>query len=423
MNAAESGTLAPVPPRVFYGWWLVLACLAIQAVAGGAGIYLYSLFAGEVERSFSVDRATVMLAATGHAFAAGLLGPKLGDLMDRYSLRRILIASALAMGSGFVLISFTPGVWGFIAGYTLLIPFGSVALVTLFAPLLLSRWFVRQRGLAIGIAALGTQLGGLAMPPLVAMLTEAFDWRIAMRVVGVFVATAVTLLTYWTIVDRPQDRGFAPDGEVAKESIAAVQRGPLPGAKASLRAVLSDRNFWLASFGMSAITAMLSVVLSNLVLFATDIGASREKAALLLSLFALIGMAMSPIVGRLCDLLDIRAVFAALLTLGIIALTFFTFTDTYQGLVMCTIIVALAGGGVSPFFGALVGRLFDLRIYGRAIGSMSLVVVTVSAAVPVLSGWLFDATGSYRLMFLTLIVLMLIPLAYTPLIKPRAQGA
>jgi MFS family permease len=401
---------------------MVLACLVIQAVAGGASIYLYSFFAGEVETAFSSDRATVMLAATGHAVVAGLLGPKLGDLLDRYSLRRILIASSLTMGAGFVLISFTPGVWGFIAGYTLLIPFGSAALVTLFAPLLLSRWFVRHRGLAIGIAALGTQLGGLALPPVVALLTEEFDWRFAMRAVGVFVAAAVSMLSYWAIVDRPQDRGLAPDGDAVAVPVASTRHGLQKAARASLRAVLMDRNFWLASFGMSAIIAVFSVVLSNLVLFATDIGAPRDQAALLLSLFALVGLGMSPIVGKLCDLLDIRTVFAGLLSVSIIALTLFTFAESYRGLVTATVIVALAGGGISPFFGALVGRLFDLQIFGRAIGCMSLVAVTISAAVPVLSGWLFDATGSYRIMFIALIVLMLIPLAYMPLIKPRPKG-
>jgi len=408
--------------RVFYGWWLVLACLGIQAVAGGASIYLYSFFAGEVERAFSADRATVMLAATGHAIAAGLLGPKLGDLLDRYPLRRILVACALAMGSGFVLISFTPGVWGYIAGYTLLIPFGSAMLVTLFTPLLLSRWFVRQRGLAIGVAALGTKLGGLGLPPLVALLTEEFDWRFAMRAVGVLVAVVVSILAWYVVVDRPQDRALAPDGDAAVEPELPAEQLQPPVAPSSLRLVLEDRNFWLASFGMSVLVATFGVLLSNLVLFATDIGAPREQAALLLSVFALVGMVMSPVVGKLCDMLDIRAVFAGLLSVSLVALILFTLADSYRGLLLATVIVALAGGGISPFFGAMVGRLFDLRIFGRVIGSMSLVAVTVSAVVPVLSGWLFDVTGSYRVMFLALIVLMLIPLAYMPLIKPRLQG-
>lgn len=422
LNSSETWAMRLAPSRVFYGWWLVLACLVIQAVAGGITTYLYSLFAGEVERAFSVNRATVMLAATGHGLAAGVLGPKLGDLLDRYSVRRILIASALVMGSGFVLISFTPGIWGFIAGYTLLIPVGSATFTTLFTPLLLSRWFVRQRGLAIGIAALGTQLGGLTLPPLVALLIDEFDWRFAMRVVGIAATAVISILAYWTIVDRPQDRGVGPDGGVAAAPTTAVHSRVQVGARASLRAVLVDRNFWLASFGMSVIIATFSVVLSNLSLFATDIGAPREQAALLLSLFALIGMGMSPIVGRLCDLLDIRIVFASLLTVCILALLLFAFADSYRGLVMATVVVALAGGGISPFFGALIGRLFDLQIFGRAIGCMSLVAVTVAASVPVLSGWLFDATGSYRMLFVALAVLMAIPLAYMPLINPRPRG-
>ncbi|MBL8270843.1 MFS transporter, partial [Steroidobacter sp.] len=329
-------------------------------------------------------------------------------------------ASSIAMGAGFFLISFTSDVRGFIAGYTLLIPIGSATLTTLFAPLLLSRWFVRQRGLAIGLAALGTKLGGFMLPPVVALLIDEFDWRFAMRVVGILIAVVVCLLACWAIVDHPQDRGLAPDGDIAAESLASKQP-QVPTEKVTLQAVLADRNFWLASFGMSVILAMFSVVMSNLSLFATDMGAPRDKAALLLSMFALIGMCVSPIIGRLCDVLDIRAVFAGLLSVCIAAVSLFAIADSYAGLVAATMTAAIVGGGISPFFGALVGRLFDLRIFGRALGSMSLVAVTISAAVPVLSGWLFDLTGSYRGLFIGLIVLLAIPLAYMPLIRLRPQ--
>lgn len=411
--------------RLFYGWWLVLACLLIQAIGAGCTMYLFSLFAGEVERSFEVSRATVMIAATGHGFATGLLAPKLGALLDRHSIRSVVIGSAVIMGSAFVLMSVTPSVWGFVGGYALLIPIGSAVLTMLFSPMLLSRWFVRNRGLAIGTAALGTQFGGLVIPPLVALLIEATDWRIAMRVVGIAAVLLITFLARWVLVDRPSDRGLAPDGEQPVPAPAEQARdasAKAEGADSAMAQVLRSRNFWIAAFGMSTLIATYSVLLSNLALFATDIGTPREQAALLISLFAIVGMVSSPIAGKLCDLLDIRWIFAGILAVSIVALGVFAAAENYQGLAVATVIVAFSGGGISPFYGAMIARLFDLDLYGRVLGTMSLFVFTAGAAAPFASGWIFDVMGSYRMLFIGLMGVMAVPLVCIPLIRPRAAG-
>lgn len=404
--------------RVFYGWWLVLICLLIHGITAGVTIYLYSIVAGEVEQEFSAGRAVVMMGLTGHGIAAGLLAPKVGDLMDRFSIKWIVIGSAFLMSSGFVMMSFSPSVWGVVGSYSLLIPAGSAALSMLFTTSLLSRWFVRHRGLAMGIAAVGAHLGGFTIPPVVAMLIEAFDWRIAMRAVGLFVAVVIPVLAYWTIVDRPSDRGLSPDGDPQQSNVPSASASPTTEAGiASLKTVLTDRNFWLMAFGITAMIAMFVAILANLTLFATDIGTPQEQAALLISLYAVVGMIASPAVGRLCDLLDIRLVFGGLLAVSVLAMFCFLMADDYTGLLIATAIVALPAAGFMPLWGTMVGRLFDLRLYGRVMGSMKLFTAVGSSTSPVLSGWLFDVTGSYRTLFIALIVLLTIPLLCTPLIR------
>lgn len=414
-------------PRIFYGWWLVLVCLLIQGIAVGVTIYTYSIIAGEAERAFSASRAVVMLGMTGQSIMTGLLAPKMGDLLDRVSIKGTIIATALIMGLGFTLISFTPSVWGFVAGYTLLIPAGASVLGMMAASVLLSRWFVRHRGLAIGIAALGTQLGGFTIPPLVASLIDAFDWRIALRAIGLSVAILIPLLAYWTIVDRPADRGLAPDGDRPAPEPAQSSGADTEAAAgvSSLKPVLADRNFWLVGFGIAVMVAMFTTVLANLALFATDMGTPREQAALLISLYAAVGIVFSPIIGRLCDVIDIRLVFAGMLLINIAAMAGFVLAEDYPGLMIATAMVAVSGGGMTPLWSALIGKLFELRLYARVMGAMTLFTVTASSLAPLLSGWLFDLTGSYRILFLALIALMAIPLFYMPLIhkKDEAQSA
>ena len=82
----------------FMGWRMALVCLLVQAIVGGISIYLYSMFAGEIEKAFEAKRATVMLAATGHAVVSALVGPKLGQMMDGHRLRWTMIGCARGWG-------------------------------------------------------------------------------------------------------------------------------------------------------------------------------------------------------------------------------------------------------------------------------------------------------------------------------------
>lgn len=400
-------------PTIFHGWWLVLVCLVIQGIVTGVTIYSYSLYAGEVEQAFQASRAVVMLGMTGQSIMIGLLAPWLGGLLDRVSIRGTITLTALVMATGFVSISFTPTVWGFVAGYTLLVSVGLSALGMMSASVLLSRWFLRHRGLAIGIAALGTQLGGFTIPPLLAWLIEGADWRFALRAVGLCVAVLIPLLARF-VIDRPSAVGLAPDGDpmAGDQAVHGAQGSDLQSL--SLARILANRQFWLGGFGIAVMVAMFTTVLANLALFATDMGIPREKAALLIALYAAVGMVASPIIGRACDLFDIRWVFAGLLTFNIASMALFSVADDLAGLMLATGIVAISGGGLTSFWSALVGKLFAIQFYARVMGTMTLFTVTAGAVTPLLSGWLHDLTGSYRTLFLALIVLMAIPLLYSP---------
>lgn len=406
----------PRASPIFYGWYLVGVCLLVQAIAAGMTIYLYSILAGEVEREFSSGRAAVMLGLTGSSITTGLLAPKMGAWLDRYSIRTVVACSALALGSGFIAMSFTPNVWGFVASYALLVAAGTVALSMLFAPLLLSRWFLRQRGLAIGIAALGTQLGGFLFPPLMTLLIDSFDWRIAVRAMGVFVVLVIPLLSWRTIVDRPDVLGLGPDGDrPLHDPIRLTAAGARhPG---QFMWILRDRSFWVAGSGIAVMVAMFTTVLANLAFFATDIGASREQAAWLISLYALVGMVFSPLIGRCCDRLDIRIVFAALLLTNISALALFRDASSYGALLTATALVAVSGGGFMPFWGALIGRLYALQEYGKVMGVMTLFAVGASSLSPLLGGFLFDLTGNYKQLLLLFMLLTAAALLFVPLLR------
>ena len=137
------------------------------------------------------------------------------------------------------------------------------------------------------------------------------------------------------------------------------------------------------------------------------------------------GIVFSPLVGRFCDQLDIRVVFAGLLSINIVALLLLRGAQDYQDLVYATALVAVSGGGFMPFWGAMIGRLFPLPQYGTVMGAMTLFAISASSLAPVLSGVLFDATGDYQVLLLALTLLMVVALLCVPMIRSgqKASGA
>lgn len=402
---------------IFYGWWLVLLSVALGGIGGGVSIYIISLIASAIEQEFEASRLVIMMAFTGHNLIAGLLAPRISHLMDHLSVRKVLTGASLMAGAGYLIIAISPSIWGFVGAYALLLPVFSLAMTSLAPAILLSRWFIKHRGSAIGLATLGTQMGGFLFPPFVAILFEVFGWRTSMAGIGVGAAIIVPLLVYLFLVEHPSDKGLNPDGAKTDPDL----NRPAPASQAQLDDLVHlsvrTRKFWLLSFALTVLMAVFTAVLSNLALFAMDIGVPRESAALLISLYSMTALLSAVIVGRICDVMDIRIVLAGSLTMACGSMLLFSTGSTFTILAVATGMIAVSGGGFMPLWSSLVGKLFDNRIYARMFGQVSRVTITAAALSPLLSGLLFDVTGGYRLMFLIFAGAAVVALLYTPLLK------
>lgn len=415
---------APQAPTLFYGWVLVAVLLILLSLGQGVAIYMYSLVAGAVNTEFGATRFMLMLGSTGMFLMIGLCSPVLGRLLDRYPSKGILLAGAIAMGLGFMLVALSVHIWMVVASYVVFLGVGAAILSPLATSTLLSRWFVRRRGLAIGIATLGTQFGGFVFPPIVAATMEAYSWRIAIGGLGLAILVILPPVIWLLVVDRPENKGQLPDGQslpVAAEGQGAAPRPVAP--KLGFAELLLQRNFLLVVAIVGVVVATNTLLLTNLALFAAEVGETPARGALLVSLTSLLGIAFSPLVGWLCDTISIRLV-AALVTL-FLALACFIFgvANTYPLLLLATFFQGVGGGGVFPLWASLVGHLYHTRVYGQVMGSVTLLISISTAMAPVLGGWSYDVTGGYRFMFLVLLALLILVLLLTPLLRvPRDQG-
>ena len=412
--------------RIFYGWFLVALTLFLQSVGVGTTLYMYSVIAGAISTDMPSARSVLMLGSTAMLVVGALLSPFVGTMLDRYPMKWIIVCGGVALGVGFVLLGFSTQIWHVVLCYMVFMGVGLTALGSVVASTLLARWFVRYRGLAIGISALGTQFGGFAYTPMLAGLIEAQDWRIAVMLMGLLILILVPVAAWIWVVDYPSQKNLEPDGAAAPPVSAtteAAAAAPVhPDAGVPFHRLMRQRNFIILFIFAGTLGGVVNnAVIANLSLFATDIGETVTRGAFLVSLLAFIGLFTSPLTGWLGDRINIKIVAIGLTLSMATASLLFSFADSYPILLTATVFQGMAGGGFFPLWALLVARLYHLSVYGQVMGTTAVAAFGGAAIGPVLAGWLVDVTDSYRLVFLIFLVALLLVTGLVTLLRPPVR--
>lgn len=281
--------------RVFYGWAVVMAAFAINAIALGVR-YSFGVFFKSLEAEFGLNRtATSAVFSTYMVLCAGIavLG---GWLLDRHGPRKLVFTMALFTVASLLLTGRTTAPWQLFITYSVLLALGTGAMyVSLMSTI--SRWFEKKRGLALGIAGSGVGLGTVVMAPFATFLISTSNWRTAFSVVG---AVAVLIVPLSLVLKRdPGQIGALPDGlPVASTGGGARAEGP---PSLSMPQVLRSRSFWYLWMINLLWAVCFHIVLTHLVPHATDLGISPAQAALLLGSLSLISIPGRLVIGGVSD--------------------------------------------------------------------------------------------------------------------------
>ena len=198
--------------EVYYGWWIVAASFSILLVTVGVGLYAPPIFLVPLQDHFGWSRAAIAGGSAVAALTVGAVSPLVGISIDRYGSRKVMTAGALVMGSAFCLFGAIQSLWQLYA-LNVIAAIGIASVAWLPNQTLISNWFDRIRGRAMGIALAGIGFGGLAMPPLADFLITEFGWRIAFAALGSLVLLIVVTVTLALVRSKPEDMGLLPDGE------------------------------------------------------------------------------------------------------------------------------------------------------------------------------------------------------------------
>ncbi|MBU2550965.1 MAG: MFS transporter [Proteobacteria bacterium] len=387
---------------IFYGIWVAAGGFVMLFLYAGAGFYSFSIFISPLEEAFGWSRAEISLTMSIYLMVHGICAPLIGWLLQTYGPRKLLTAAAFFTGVFFFMVSFTPALWYFYLAYALL----SVATTGIgYIPVsdVLSKWFIRRRGTAIGFAMVGISAGGLVMSPVVGYINTHFGWRFSFIMLGLMVWVLALPVTWFVMKADPAEMGLLPDGDL--HPVPEIEGAPpAPSAADSsvgpigwpLRAALRTRAFFFISLAWFLAPLGQMGVLQHQVPLIVGAGFTPATAATALGLTAGLGGLGKLSFGRLSEVLPFH--YSAMLCFGMQALSLLVLL-TANGPFMVWIFVSMFGfamGGVVVLLPLVVGHFFGLTAFGVIVGVVALIQAVGSSSGALISGLIFDWRGDYE---------------------------
>jgi len=385
---------APPGRRLFFGWRMVGVAFFVDFVAVGFFFYSYGVFFKAIAAEFGDSRLGVALGLTVTQTVGAIAAPLIGRALDRFPIRRVIAAGAVAMSVGFALLSQVATQAQFYVVLGLFIGFGASSMGGLATAKLVANWFERRRGTALGIAATGISLSGVIMPAVTATLIESSGWRSAFLLYAGFTAFVVLPVVFRFVVSRPSDLGLAPDGARAGRTGASA-----PAPRTGARRLWARREFWVLVTTIGLLFCCQSATLTHLVPRVTDMGYTLLEASAVMSACAGAGVAGKMVYGWLIDRVAPRT--AVLLAIGsqVLGQLAMLYAPTYGVFTAGAAAFGFGMGGIVPLQGALVARIFGVESFGRALGLMRPAMLPLQVVGVPFAGWIFDVTGHYDTAF------------------------
>ncbi|HEX3179626.1 MAG TPA: MFS transporter [Methylomirabilota bacterium] len=383
---------------ISYGWVVVAAAATIICVGIGA-LFSLGVFLVPIERSMGWSRGAISTVALLNWISMGLGSFVWGAASDRIGGRGVAVAGGFLLGLGLVLASQAQALWQFYVAFGFIVGF---AVGAFYAPLTstATRWFSAQRGLAVALVSSGIGVGILLMSPLARALTNAWDWRIAMLVIG-DLAWLVIIPTALLIREEP---GHAS----ARPSLAAV---PSAGTAAVLRAP----QFWAIALTHFACCAAHSGPIFHMVTHATDQGIPAMTAASVLGVSGLASIGGRIGGGLIADRLGVKRTLIGGLALQAVMIAAYLAAHELWSFYMLAVVFGTAYGGVMPLYALVTREYFGDKVMGTAYGAVFLISSLGMGVGSLAGGIIYDRLGAYAWLFLgsSLIAFAAVGLAFT----------
>ena len=361
----------------------------------GISLYCFAIFSIPWLEQFDISRGQLALAITFLMVTNGLAAPFIGHRLDRMSLRGPVITGYLLFGGGVALLSIATAYWQIIVIYATFLAVGQILSGALVSQMLINRWFVSDNGLALGISATGTSVGGILFPLLVAEALPTFGLSAILQYLALIFVVVLIPANYLVLRIQPPSRG---QDQVRRTGVGA------PAPFWTTEKILRSMAFWIPLSVLLAVTTSFVAIQSNLGAHLNDLDYSASFTGQMIAVISAMMIVGKLLYGKLADRLDHAYLLFFMGAMSIVAILLLMLTSDKVSLLTAAVLLGIAGGGLLPMQGVVFVARFGLASFGKVIGLVMLVMVAASLG-SVYAAWTYDLAGSYHYAFISFIVM------------------
>ena len=383
--------------KVFYGWWVVAATCAVNAIGGGVYFYGFSVFFLPIKTALNLSSASTSLIFSLSRAEGAVEGPIAGYLIDKFGPRIMLTIGAFIVAIGYILLSQVNSFLWFLTIYLGIISLAFNATFSGSTMAVVNNWFIRRKGLAMAISIAAYSLGGSIIAPLLAFGIHHLGWRTTMALSGIMLAAVVVPFAQ-LLRSSPEALGLNPDGDTPwiESKLDEVDVKPiLSSVEFTVSEALRTKSYWLLAIGTMLRTGTLGTLIVHFVPIMVWKGNSEQTAAVMLGIMAFLSIPMRIGIGWLGDRWSRSKMLAAGMALGAFSLMILQNANSSVQ-VWLFISVFSVVEGLSALNWALVGDYFGRKRFATLRGILSLVYSWGMIVMPIVAGGIFDRTGSYN---------------------------
>jgi MFS family permease len=389
----------------FYGWVILAAGTMGIIMMGPSQTFTVAVFIDKFILELGISRANISLVYGLATLGASLLLPTTGRLVDRYGPRRMVLFIVTSFGLAVMAMALVQEIFTVFIGLLAIrfLGFGALQLVS---NNVIAQWFVRQRGLVMGLAGQSLAISLIIYPDLAEYLIGQVEWRGTWIIFGLLVWGLMLPVAWFFFKDKPEQYGLLPDGEAQRDKDEPAQR-QVSEENWTLAEARRTGAFWIFAVALSVITMITAgLVFHQLSLFEVR-GFSRETAISGFRVMALFSVISNLGMGHLLDRYSARLLLCLLLLL----------------LAAMMILVQVMNSPVEAFsYAALLGlvsggfRVMDAVVWAKYYGRLHLGSIKGATMIGVIGGTALgayplglslDYTGSYGAALNSLLVLPL----------------
>lgn len=367
-------------------------CHLCYFIAYGIGLFSFGVFLKPLVENFGWSRTATAGGITIYHIPMIFMGSIIGTWSNRYGPRIVMVCGLTITGATLILLTWMDTLWHLYA-LRAIMGLGMMAGTLIPIQSLLTHWFNKNRGLALGIAIPGIYLGGLILTPLTEYFISHYGWRLAFLYLGVIVVIGTIPLVSLIIRGKPEELGLLPYGSIKIDKL-----DPLPASNPgewNLSSALKTWPFWTMFIGYFIFNGGVVGLLFHLPAYVTDLGFTPRMGAFILGLISGVCIIGGLGFGFGADRLNPRYLLISSFFMQALAMLLILRPNSLGSFYLFSLVFGLAAGGADELFALLIGKFYGTDAFAPIYGFLFISPAIAGTIGPVVAGLIFDSTQEY----------------------------